>query len=596
MVKVRTCMFTVPLLWLASIGIVGGLTDYDPVKDFCRRYSQSSAVIKDRLYIDGGQLNLFNQDPRKYTNKRLLFHDTAQQEVPSMPPLGTNLSKPDSAPSLIGGALWADQANAKLFQYGGDWPEGEIPDQMSLWVYDEYADSWSKLPVSTQDRQEIDRVSFGAMETVEYLGHGFVLGGWKGERNSFSWQGERQAAGGLLEYDFVNNQWWNRTGPADGKGRAEGAMFYVPAGDIGMLVHFGGVQTPKGGTESDATSAPMDVIDIYDMGNQKWMVQNATGDIPERRRRFCGGIISAPDGSSHNIYITAGMGFGENKTGYDDIYILTIPAFKWIKVYPVPGTTRAPEDAYPSYDMSCNVVRNNLLVIGGQFPADPDVNACDVANDVGVHNIVLSKDPDGEFWGLYNPNLTSYRVPSEITSIIGGDTGGHATKTTPDGGFTNFNLGPLFKRVVTPAPRAATRSPSPSPSSSGSTTPKTRQLMIIIPSVIGGVFLLLALGTFLYCRRRHQKSPAPAAELAYNYTGVSGTSPAPAAELAYNYTGVSGTSRPKTPQLHSPVPQNVPAYPFNYATQQHEYPTFMEPQELRGHSQSPVEMMTEQRR
>lgn len=42
--------------------------------------------------------------------------------------------------------------------------------------------------------------------------------------------------------------------------------------------------------------------DIFDLAGNKWYTQNATGDIPEPRHRFCGGIATAEDGSSSNMY------------------------------------------------------------------------------------------------------------------------------------------------------------------------------------------------------------------------------------------------------------------------------------------------------
>jgi len=68
-----------------------------------------------------------------------------------------------------------------------------------------------------------------------------------------------------------------------------------------------------------------------------------------------------------------GLGFGVNATGFDDVYILSIPSFSWIKIYPAKGTPRKKEEEFPHYDLTCNVVKNaQLLIIGGQFPRDPD--------------------------------------------------------------------------------------------------------------------------------------------------------------------------------------------------------------------------------
>ena len=63
----------------------------------------------------------------------------------------------------------------------------------------------------------------------------------------------------------------------------------------------------------------MDQIILYDIGDgrskpceysihsdmrllAKWYTQTATGDVPESRRKFCGGVTWASDQSSYNVY------------------------------------------------------------------------------------------------------------------------------------------------------------------------------------------------------------------------------------------------------------------------------------------------------
>lgn len=166
-----------------------------------------------------------------------------------MPVLMTNLSKPDEVPSVIGGILWADQANGRLFQYGGEWPEPGVPDeQFDLWTYDTYNDSWAKREVA----RDIMRLSFGAGMAVEESGKGYYLGGWMSSRSDINWRAPKLASNRMVEYDFVADTWQNSTGPDDKAGRAEGAMFYIPAGDKGMLAHFGGVRiADKDGAEEE---------------------------------------------------------------------------------------------------------------------------------------------------------------------------------------------------------------------------------------------------------------------------------------------------------------------------------------------------------
>lgn len=154
----------------------------------------------------------------------------------------TNLTKPGNIPSVQGGYLWSDNANGKLYLYGGEYPEGTPADSFALWMYDTWYNNWTSI----QADSTIQRSSFGAGTTVEHLGKGYYFGGWQSERNLIDWEGPRKAMSSLLVYDMVQNQWRNQSGPPDGMARAEGVMNYLPAGDGGMLVYFGGVHLPGG--------------------------------------------------------------------------------------------------------------------------------------------------------------------------------------------------------------------------------------------------------------------------------------------------------------------------------------------------------------
>ncbi|KAI5819602.1 hypothetical protein BZA77DRAFT_304447 [Pyronema omphalodes] len=491
---------------------------YDPKKDFCRRFSHEAAVINNRLYINDGQLNLPNKGGQNFTNERLLFHDLDVTVSDSgkpldMPILRTNLSKPAEVPSVIGGILWADGTNGRLFQYGGEYPDASVMREMSfqLWTYDTYFDKWSTRDPT--DRS-ITRLSFGAGTSVEHLGMGYYLGGYQSDRSNVNWQGGRKAMNKLLEYNMEEDVWANRTGPADGKGRAEGTLHYVPFGDKGMLLNFGGIRI---GMEDGAKEEflPMDTIDIYDMGSQKWYTQNATGDIPEPRRRFCGGVATAESKLSSNIYIYGGLGFGVNSTGFDDVYVLTVPSFKWIKLYPIAGP-KAPTNGtvnydFPHYDLTCSVIKNaQMMVIGGQFPKDPNAKNCDAPDIWGQHNLVLSKVDGGSesyYWGKYIPDRNRYSVPSDIRNIIGGDEKGLSSQPKPDKGFNSPEVERLFGRPVAIVERQPTRSAPTGPKKTsganddGPFSTNAKRATILVPIIVG-LLLLGGLAAFFILRRR----------------------------------------------------------------------------------------------
>lgn len=124
-------------------------------------------------------------------------------------------------------------------------------------------------------------------------------------------------------------------------------------------------------------------------------------------------------GHFHNVelytdcdrYLYGGLGFGANSTGFDDVYILSLPSFQWIKWWEGSGVGK------PHNSLTCNVVNNGqMLIVGGTFPLSDD---CDSPTTWGTHNLDLGKQT-GKMWNDYQLNITSYVVPSEIISVVGG--------------------------------------------------------------------------------------------------------------------------------------------------------------------------------
>jgi hypothetical protein len=243
----------------------GGRTTFHQRRSFESRREGQSKFHQYAILTDCTWRHLIGLD------SRLLYQDlstvTLQGENITMPPLMTNVSKPAQVPSLLGGTLWADEANARLFQYGGQWPGDETPeDVFSLWSYDVYANEWNEKTASST----INRLSFGAGVSVESSGMGYYLGGYLTDRSTSGWTGPQVTTGNLLQYDMVLDEFRNTSTAEHGVGKAEGSMFYIPAGDQGMLIHFGGVRVTNQSDEQQPVRADrMKTMGIADKGNRQ---------------------------------------------------------------------------------------------------------------------------------------------------------------------------------------------------------------------------------------------------------------------------------------------------------------------------------------
>lgn len=215
-----------------------------------------------------------------------------------------------------------------------------------------------------------------------------------------------------------DEKWYNHTLPSYVPGRANAELVWVPVSDSGVLVAIGGVVNPiemwRNGLDKSQTAESkrvsptfMDTVSVYDVKSQTWYLQNTTGDTPPQLTQFCSVLASAADGSSHNIYIYGGYsGLVYDENASDDVYILSLPSFKWIKAYS--GT-----NTHGRVGHRCiKVYPDQMLALGGMR-----IDSTHCLEDGVIVNFNLNslrfEDYDPTQWG-------EYQVPDIVTAEIGG--------------------------------------------------------------------------------------------------------------------------------------------------------------------------------
>ncbi|PVH92279.1 hypothetical protein DM02DRAFT_700347 [Periconia macrospinosa] len=557
------------LLWLVS-HLAGAIQN--PRDNFCRRYAHQTTVIDDKLYIDGGYVN-FDSFP------------TDHLDVPSnsgsdagWPQLNINLNKnPQVVPTVAGGILWGDEVNKKFVVYGGEVTQG-LAQNYHLFSYDILYNSWSDLgPPTTPIPPNIS--SYGAGVSVSQLGQGYYYGGWISNITMRGWTQPPTMSSSMYRYDYDANKLTAMNSP-DGLGRAEGGMSWIPAGDNGLLVYLGGIVDRGDGTKFPQ---PMGKILVYDPQTNSWFTQTATGAIPQERARFCMDAAWAPDRSSYNIYMWGGLNVGSNVnvTAFNDVYLLTLPTFQWVKIFP--GHQGNATYDFGHHSASCNMVMSGsqMMVIGGTYP---NSDKCDLAPSIwaqhtlwtgGVNN--TGAPPDDIYWAQYSPNASSNVVPIDVYRLVGGDKNGGATLRTPKNGYdtgnnTGTGLAALLARKPNFQNRTATRSipcTQSCPSPTGSTTPtgsppSSRHLSTgaIVGIAVGGAaglaFLLCA--WWLLAKRHHQRQRQPhrqsdMTQIAAHPSSYNGAMSPTVSPQSPQGTWSSGPSQCYYPylQAHSPV-------------------------------------------
>lgn len=228
------------------------------------------------------------------------FHDLnnlTQGTTEAWPQLNISLTKDANViPTVEGGVLWGDTLNKRFHLFGGAYTEG-LPGNFHLLRYDIINDKWEDLgaPVTTIP---MNITSYGAGVGISQTGEGYYYGGWVSNKSMQGWTSPPAMSSSLYKFEYDSNKFIPANSPTDNLARAEGTMVWIPAGDTGLLVYFGGIFEQSNGTSA---AQPMNKILVYDPSTNAWFTQTATGEVPENRRRFCADVAWAPDRSSYNM-------------------------------------------------------------------------------------------------------------------------------------------------------------------------------------------------------------------------------------------------------------------------------------------------------
>lgn len=389
----------------------------------------------------------------------------------------------------------------------------KVSDQYPLWSFDNSSQAWEQF-----DTKQTTTPSYGAAAEAPDQGLGFYLHG-KSDNGSAprKWFDGDSATlmDGMMVIDTVRQSAKNISTATlkEKQPRIGGLMQYVAnIGRNGLLVALGGrVFDGKQTLTSSDTGRLLsfETVDVFDVASYQqkdggvWYSQSTSGEIPPPRINSCSIIASAPDNSTHNIYVFSGQN-PINSTYYDDLYVLSLPTFTWVKLYQAESGR---------FGHTCHLVGRQLLTTGGHNVRNNVAGMCDwELGGVGILDL-----PSLTWGSNFNASAKDYELDRTLVQAIGGTPQGGAPRRAPEKGWASPALERLMNitrvydnykgtlQVNDPSPLQP-----PSPGNSSLATPSAGLPKSTLTAIIAGVtvffVILLACITWLVCLHRRRRA------------------------------------------------------------------------------------------
>ncbi|KAI1128813.1 hypothetical protein F5Y10DRAFT_239563 [Nemania abortiva] len=468
-------------------------------KSMCSILDQRTAIVDDRLFFCSGNYTFDDESATRHTTSSIYWL-YLNETIDVTGPLNLNLlgsaDLPD--PSLSGG-MYPDNGglsgtffydHTTLYPYAGLIGLPLDGSDNILWEFNTSTNSWNWVKLEGDQLIPFANSSEGVYASDPRTGTSFYTGGYTvGFNSTYNGTVKFQSPDpGPLSWEFQTPS----VGTMPGPNILKGAMVYVRKGRAGILIAFGGYQTAYQGIQipdSLFDQRPFSDIYIFDIYSSTWYHQTATGDIiPELRTEFCAVVSSAPDDSSFQITIHGGWD-QLNKRAFNDVYVLSVPSFRWIRVQ----DSNNPDLKGPKQPgrnrHKCNIWNETSMIVTGGELTDGVFNPVLLATICNpAYPPVKVLDTSTYVWQTeFKPNV-SYSVPGVVSAVVGGGPGGGAQLMEPELGWESSELADIFSQTVPrdtyiPPGRAGSATPvapatptnTDGPSSSGGGTSKKPQ-------------------------------------------------------------------------------------------------------------------------
>ncbi|KAI5817929.1 hypothetical protein BZA77DRAFT_28968 [Pyronema omphalodes] len=324
---------------------------------------------------------------------------------------------------------------------------------------------------------------------IPSLQRGYYFGGYVfKDAADLTWDTFRGAGyhNGMLIYDAKLDTLTNVTIPSQ---NTDGQLVHLTTKDDEILINFGG---------SNPGQRNMTDFLIYSTKHSTWFNfhSSQTDPLPPPRSWFCTAVVSAPDNSSHQIFMYGGGTDDNAMASTDTVWVLSIPSFDWIQL---PGGSQNTSIKLPRErrEPTCLRVGKKYMMSWGGAPK----SGCE---EDGAHNVFLLDMTSGSWVNEFNPD-DDYEVPQKVVDVIGGTKKGGATKLEPDGSFRD----PQLARLMTFNTGPNNGQTSDALLSGNHSTSNKATTGAIVGGVVGGIAGLAIIGGAVFYMLRAKRNDNP---------------------------------------------------------------------------------------
>ncbi|KAH7322409.1 hypothetical protein B0I35DRAFT_425772 [Stachybotrys elegans] len=374
-----------------------------------RRGFQSMAVLGSYLYITGGDIaswDTVGPDDFVAINGTSAIALNVSWDNSSVEIIVT---ESDARPLVKERpALWTDAERNTIYQWGGEVGFRDDAEQENhLWEFSPDGNGSGTWSTSSPSNPETfrDILQGDAGPTAFCGGYGLYLGGAGNPSTDNRFRDVSYSNGtpipGLLKYNASSRAWSNESAVA--YSFPHGTSFLGQATCVtgfrsnALFVPLGGHDVAPG-TANERQIRSFNNITMYNPVDGRWYWQQTSGTPPGGRDLFC--MVGVASRNTFEIFVYGGRG----TDGYfNDIHILSIPAFQWFRV-PVSSPTRIFH--------ACALAGNRQMIVSGGINSDWDWRREDEwTNSLGVFDLSSL-----EWRSNYDADALEYESPEVVRS------------------------------------------------------------------------------------------------------------------------------------------------------------------------------------